>query len=117
MRPLLKILLFSLSISLIWLPAWAVVKGPVRISIDVPPGQWKTARLRSLPKDAVVAVKVESDGEILVGVVDTRGYLAYPKSSRPLFLGRVLKQLSFSVSIPEAGNKFFSVRNYWRIFP
>ena len=66
MRSLLKIVLFSLFISLICLPARAVVKGPVRLSIDVPPGQWKTARLKSLPKDAVVAVKVECDGEVAV---------------------------------------------------
>ena len=83
----------------------------MRISIDIPPGQWKTARLKSLPKDAVVAVKVECDGEILVGVVDIRGYLAYPKSSRPLFLGRVLKQLSFSISIPEAGDYYVVLDN------
>jgi hypothetical protein len=111
MRSLLKIVLFVLSISLIYQPALAVVKGPVRLSVDVPPGQWKTARLKSLPKDAVVAVKVECDGEILVGVVDTKGYLTYPQSPRPLFLGRVLKKLSFSVSIPESGHYYVVLDN------
>lgn len=110
MRPLLRIVFLVLSISLVCLTAWAV-KGPVRISADVPPGQWKTARLRSLPKDAVVAVRVECDGEILVGVVDTKGYLSYPKSPRPLFLGRVLKKLSFSVSIPESGHYYVVLDN------
>ena len=110
MRSLLRIALFALSISLISLPAWAV-KGPVRMSLDVPPGQWKTARLKSLPKDAVVAVKVECDGEILVGIVGTKDYLTYPNAPRPLFLGRVLKQLSFSVSIPEAGDYYVVLDN------
>jgi len=110
MRPLLRIVLFALSILLFCLTAWAI-KGPVRISLDVPPGQWKTARLRSLPKDAVVAVKVECDGEILVGVVDTKDYLTYPKSPRPLFLGRAQKQLSFSLSIPEAGDYYVVLDN------
>ena len=111
MRPLLKIVLFALFVSLLCPTAWAVVKGPVRLSIDVPPGQWKTARLKSLPKDAVVAVKVECEGEIIVGVVDSKGYLTYPKSPRPLFLGRVLKKLSFSVSIPESGHYYVVLDN------
>jgi len=110
MRHLLKIVLFAFSISLVCQSAWAI-KGPVRISIDVPPGQWKTARLKSLPKDAVVAVKVECEGEIVVGVVDTKDYLTYPKSPRPLFLGRVLKQLSLSLSIPESDDYYVVLDN------
>jgi len=110
MRSLLRIVLFALSISLVC-PTALAVKGPVRINVNVPPGQWKTARLKSLPKDAVVAVKVECDGEILVGVVDTKDYLTYPKSPRPLFLGRVLKKLSFSVSIPESGHYYVVLDN------
>jgi hypothetical protein len=110
MRSLFRIVLFTLLVSLLC-PTARAVKGPVRISVDVPPGQWKTARLRSLPKDAVVAVKVECEGEILVGVVDTKGYLTYPKSPRALFLGRVLKKLSFSVSIPKSGHYYVVLDN------
>jgi hypothetical protein len=39
-------------------PAAAQVKGPVTFSVDVPPGRWKAVRLRNLPKDAVLAVRV-----------------------------------------------------------
>ena len=58
--------------------------GPVRLNVDVPSGKWKGVRLRNLPKDAVVAVEVQSSGEILVVLVDSGDYLRYPHSARSL---------------------------------
>lgn len=110
MRILLRIVLLTICIFSLCVTAWAV-KGPIRLNVDVPPGQWKTARLMNLPKDAVVAVKVECDGQVLVAVVDRRNFLRYPNSPRPLFLGQVVKRLSFSVSIPAPGHYFVVLDN------
>ena len=84
--------------------------GPISLNMDVPAGQWKAARLANLPKDAVVAVQVESSGEILVGLLDSTGQ-GGPDTSRPLFAGRVEKRLSFSVTIAEAGDHYLVLDN------
>jgi hypothetical protein len=57
-------------------------------------GQWKAARLNKLPKGAMVAVQVESNGEILVALVHSRTFRNTPDAIRPLFTGRVEKRLS-----------------------
>lgn len=84
----------------------AAVIGPVVLNVDIPPKTWKAARLRNLPQGAVVSMMVKSDGEIAVAIVDTAGYLRYPKPQRPLFLGRVTRRLSFSVTIPATDNYY-----------
>jgi hypothetical protein len=98
---MLLALLFSL-----FTPAAAQVKGPVTFSVDVPPGKWKAVRLRNLPKDAVVAVRVQASGEIAVAFVDASEYRRFPVVARPLFAGRIEKQLTFSVTMPAAGDYF-----------
>lgn len=95
---------------MLWVSAQAA-SGPVRVNIDVPPEEWKGVRLRNLPKDAVVAVEVQASGEILVALVDTINYLRYPDAARSLFLGRVEKRLSFSVSIRAAGDYYLMFDN------
>lgn len=87
-------------------PAAAQVKGPVTFSVDVPPGKWKAVRLRNLPKDAVVAVRVQASGEIMVAFLEASDYRRLPAVTRPLFAGRIEKQLSFSVTMPAAGDYF-----------
>jgi len=111
MQNLPRTVLFALCFSLLWFSVEASTRGPVRLNVDVPPGQWKVARLRKLPKETVVAVKVECEGDILVAVVNAENYLLYPKMPRPLFLGQVVKRLSFSVSIPESGDYFVVLDN------
>jgi hypothetical protein len=111
MQNLPRTVLFALCFSLLWFSVEASTGGPVRLNVDVPPGQWKTARLRRLPKEAVVAVKVECEGDILVAVVNAENYLIYPRVPRPLFLGQVVKRLSFSVTIPESGDYFVVLDN------
>ena len=81
------------------------------LSLDVPPRKWKAVRLKNLPKDAVVAVAVESNGEISVVPLDSPGYRRFPTLERPLFLGQVEKALSSSVSVPAADNYFLVFDN------
>lgn len=84
--------------------------GPVIFNMDVPAGQWKAARLKSLPKDAVVAVQIESSGSIIVGFVDSISQ-GQPDTSRPLFTGRVEKRLSFSITVAEPGDHYLVLDN------
>jgi len=106
----LKTLLFTLVFCSLGLNAFAV-SGPVTLNVDVPSGQWKGIRLRSLPKDAVVAVQVESNGDILVGLVDAKSYQAPADKRRPLFMGRVEKRLSFSVTTQKSGDHYLLFDN------
>jgi len=66
--------------------------------------------LRNLPKDAVVAVQVESSGDVVVILLDSTSQ-GQPDTSRPLFTGRVEKRLSFSVTVAEAGDHYLLLDN------
>jgi hypothetical protein len=87
------------------------MKGPIVVNVDVAPGKWKAMRLRSLPKDAVVALEVKTDGTITAVLTDSTDYQRFPNARRPLFMGLVEKKLSFSVSIPESGHYYFVLDN------
>lgn len=81
-------------------------KGPVMLNADVPPGITKAVRLKNLPKGAVVALEIKSDGDIQVLLMDSADYQRFPGAVRPLFTGRVEKKLSFSVTIPASGHYY-----------
>ncbi len=102
----------ALFTALFWLflLASAAAEGLGTFQLEIPPGKWKSARLRDLPRDAAVAVQVVSNGEITVALVDSRGYQT-PETSRPLFLGQVEKRLAFSVSIPAKGDYYLILNN------
>jgi hypothetical protein len=106
----LRTILFALVFCSLSLDAFAV-SGPVTLNVDVPSGQWKGVRLRSLPKDAVVAVQVESNGDILVALVDAKSYHAAADKRRSLFIGRVEKRLSFSVTTQKSGDHYLLFDN------
>lgn len=109
MKLRLKALLFFVFLTLLVSHAFAA-SGPVSVKLDVPAGQWKAARLKNLPKDAVVAVRIESSGDILVALLDSTSR-GKPDRSRPLFAGRVEKRLSFSVTVVEAGDHYLVLDN------
>lgn len=110
MPTLLRTFLFTLLFCSLGLNAFAV-SGPVTLNVDVPSGKWKGIRLRNLPKDAVAAVQVESDGDILVALVDAKSYQAPADKRRPLFMGRVEKRLSFSVTTQKSGDHYLLFDN------
>ncbi len=87
-------------------PAAAQVKGRVTLSVNVSAGKWKSVRLRNLPKDAVVALRVQASGEIMVAFLDADDYKRFPATMRPLFTGRVERQISLSLRMPAAGEYF-----------
>jgi hypothetical protein len=109
MKSLLRILIPFFFLLLHTLDSLAA-SGPVMLNMDVPAGAWKAARLKNLPKNAVVAVQVESNGEILVALLDSTSK-GKPDVSRPLFTGRVEKRLSFSVTVSQAGDHYLVFDN------
>lgn len=110
MKFLFKTGCFSLFSVFLWVSAFAA-SGPITVNVDVPPGQWKAARLKNLPKDAMVAVQVESSGEILVALIHAKAFQNSPDNLRPLFTGRVERKLSFSVAVAEKGDHYLIFDN------
>lgn len=110
MRSVSRTVLFTVCLSLLWGAAKAA-SGPVTLNVDVPAGQWKGVRLRYLPKGTLVAVEVESSGDVIVAFVDSTHYQRFPDIPRPLFLGQVDKRLSFSISIPATDHYFLVFDN------
>jgi hypothetical protein len=110
MKSLFKTGLFSLFSLLLGVSAFAA-SGPFTVNVDVPAGQWRAARLKNLPKDAMVAVQVESNGEILVALIHAKAFQNSPDNLRPLFTGRVERKLSFSVAIAEKGDHYLLLDN------
>jgi Lhr-like helicase len=110
MRSIRATVLFTILLWILWV-SLAAAEGLVTLNVDIPPGKWKAARLRNLPKDAVVAVQVVSNGEITVALVNSKDYRRFSETSRPLFAGRLEKRLAFSVSISAKGDYFLVLDN------
>jgi hypothetical protein len=93
-------ILLALCLSVLVLTITAASKQAT-FTIDVPAGQWKAVRVQKLPKNAFIAVRVQSSGEVAVAFVSNADYTRNPAAVRPLFHGQVEKRLSFSVTIPK----------------
>lgn len=81
------------------------------MSVDLPGGKHKAVRLRNLPKGAIMAVAVQTSGPITISLLSERDYRRFPKVEDPVFLGTVERKLSFTVSIPAAGNFYLVLDN------
>jgi hypothetical protein len=83
------------------------------LSVEVPAGQFKRARLTNLPKDAVLAVLVQTSasGKLVVNLINERAFQNPAKPEEPIFMGSVERRLSFTVTIPETGNYFLVLDN------
>ena len=75
------------------------------INVDVQGGKWKGVRLKSLPRGASVALRVESSDALRVIVVDSGELRRFP-NTRPLFEASMEKRLGFSVVIPRSGDYY-----------
>lgn len=95
--------------ALAWqLPAHAA-EAAMTVTLDG--GKWKAVRLRNLPKDAVVAVAVQSTGRIGISLLSERDYRAFPRPAEPVFAGSVDRTLSFTISIPDTGHYYVVLDN------
>ena len=106
-QTLLALLLFAA-------PLWNLASAAeAALSVEVPAGQFKRARLTNLPKDAVLAVVVQTSasGKLVVNLINERAFRNPPKPEEPIFMGTVERRLSFTVTIPETGNYFLVLDN------
>jgi hypothetical protein len=81
------------------------------LSVEVPPAKWKAVRLKNLPKDTAIGIKVESSGNIDVILIHQDELKRFPAAVNPQFQGSLEKKLSFSVSLPKAGDYFVILDN------
>jgi hypothetical protein len=81
------------------------------MAVDIPAGQFKAVRMRNLPKDAVMAVAVESSGQVVVSLLNEQDAHRFPKPQDPVFVGSLDQRLSFTVTIPADGTYFLVLDN------
>ena len=84
---------------------------PLTVSVTIPPGQWKTVRLRNLPRETVVDLALRCDGSLTVGLLNAPDHAQFPKVANPLFWGQAESKLGFSATIPQAGDYFVVLDN------
>lgn len=82
-----------------------------KLAIDVPSGQWKTIRLRNLPKGSAIRVEIKSNGPVVVALVNETKHEKYPDIERPLFESNIHDKLTFSVKIPASGHYYLMFNN------
>jgi hypothetical protein len=96
----------------LFLPSLGVAgSGPMTFSVEVPPGKWKTLRLKNLPKDVAVLFAVKTDGPLSVGFLDGVDHRLFPQVRHPLFWGLVEAKLGFSVTIQQKGDYYVVLDN------
>jgi hypothetical protein len=72
----------------------------------VPAGRHKVLRLRNLPRDAQVAVAIQSTGRITVSFLNEADFRRFPQPEEPLFVAPVERTLSFAVTMPATGDYY-----------
>ncbi len=103
--------LLLLMAPLVLIEPGAAVAAEAAMSVEVPPGQYRSLRLRNLPKDAVLAVAVQTPDKLATSLVSELDYRRYPKPEDPVFVGTVDRHLSFTVTIPQTGHYFLVFDN------
>ena len=85
--------------------------GRALLNVTVPAGKWKAVRLKNLPLDASISLRIESDGVIDVIFIHQDELAKFPAAVNPAFQGTVERSMSFKVVIPKAGNYHVIVDN------
>jgi hypothetical protein len=106
-------LLLAISLLALEVAAGRARGAEVAMSVEVPAGQFRRARLPNLPKEAVLAVAVQTSasGKLVLFLINERAYQRPPKPEEPIFIGSVERRLSFTVTIPETGTYFLVLDN------
>jgi hypothetical protein len=93
------------------LPALAAQSAQAAMTVDVAGGKWKAVRLRNLPKDASLAVVVQSGATIGVSLLKEQDFKLFPQPQEPVFMGSSERRLSFTVKLPESGTYYLVLDN------
>ncbi len=94
-----------------WPPLGWAGSSPTAFSAEVPPGQRKSFRLSGLPRQAMVSIQVQSDGPLSVALLTQQDFENPAGPRRPLFRGEAAASLTFSATIPEAGDYYLRFEN------
>lgn len=97
-----------LLICLLFFSCSSVSAASIVLNADVAAGKWKAVKIKSLPRGTIVAVRIVSSGNLAVALGNSQ---SYSKLSRPLFVGQLDKELSFSVEIPKTDHYFLVLDN------
>ena len=81
------------------------------MTVEVPAGQTRSIRLRSVPGGSVMAIRIESDGRVLVALVAAKQLKNPGSPPKALFRGSADRKLTFRVSIAERDDYFLVLNN------
>jgi hypothetical protein len=93
-----------------------LVAGPalaaeVAVTVEIPAGQTRSIRLRSIPDGSALAVRLESDGRVLVALVAAKQLKNPGAPPKALFRGAIERKLTFRVSIAERDDYYLVLNN------
>jgi hypothetical protein len=91
--------------------AHVALAAKAELNAEVAAEKWKALRIKDLPKDATVAVRVDTSGPISVIFAHQGELGSFPKAARPAFTGTVERSLSFRVTVPAAGSYYVILDN------
>ena len=92
-------------------PPWPAQGANAELNAEIPAGKSRALRLRQLPKDASLGLRIESSGPIRVILVHQDGLRRAPDRPRPVFAGAAERRLTFRVVIPLAGTYYVILDN------
>jgi len=81
------------------------------VVFELPPGQSKSIRMRSVAAGTVVAVRIVTSGRLLVALVGMKQLKAPKPDSKPVFRAVVQDKLSFRVTISDADDYLLVLNN------
>lgn len=87
------------------------VERSASLRLEAQAGTWTGARLRGLPAAGSLALRVTSDGQVSVLLLDPRDYEQFPEVHQPLFRGSTPDRLGVEVSLREGGDYYLIIDN------
>lgn len=101
----------ALAFALLAVAPPSAIAADAALTVNVEAGKHKAVRMRNLPKDAAMAVAVQSSSRIAVSLLNETDYRSFPRMSEPVFAGTVQRTLSFQIAIPETGHYYLVLDN------
>ena len=108
MTPVRLLAALSLAATLL---AGDALAAKAQLQAEVPAQQWRALRLKRLPKDASLAVRVQTAGPINVILIHEKELKRFPAPVNPLFAASAERRLSFKVTVPLAGDYYVILDN------
>ena len=93
------------------LVAVSAAANEAAVSTEVPAGQSKSVRIRSLPQGALLTIGITTTGRLLVALVGAKELKRSRSQAKTVFRGAVDRRLGFRVTIPEADDYYLVLNN------